>query len=133
MTNRFAPRAGAESTRQRGFTLIEMLIVVAIIGLMAGIAYPSYQRYTESAMRTDAKAGLLNAAAELERCYARNYSFENGCAITQTSPDGHYALEFEPNEAEGGFLLSARTSRDDGCHAALTLNALGERNPEACW
>ncbi|WP_447956383.1 type IV pilin protein [Vreelandella sp. EE7] len=132
MANFLDHRAGA-STHQRGFTLIEMLIVAAIIGLLAGIAYPGYQRYVENAVRTDGKAGLLNAAAELERCYARNYSYENGCSITETSPDGHYALTFEPNEEQGGFLILANTSRDDGCDNPLTLNALGERGPEECW
>ncbi|WP_319022819.1 MULTISPECIES: type IV pilin protein [unclassified Halomonas] len=139
MTHRFDPRAGA-SMRPRGFTLIEILIVVAIVAILAGIAYPSYQRYTQNALRTDAQAGLINAAAELERCYAQFYSYDNGCSIADTSPDGHYAIERtlgNTNENtpdyDGGFLLTATTDEDDGCSDPLTLNALGEREPERCW
>lgn len=129
MTNRFDPRASV-STRQRGFTLIEMLIVVAVVAMLAGIAYPGYQRYTQNALRADAKSGLLNAAAELERCYARSYRYAD-CPVTNTSPEGHYALELA--EGEGGFLLTATTLENDGCDGPLTLDALGVRRPESCW
>ncbi|WNL39479.1 type IV pilin protein [Halomonas sp. PAMB 3232] len=139
MTNRFDPRAGA-TLRPRGFTLIEVLIVVAIVAILAGIAYPGYQRYTQNALRTDAQAGLLSAAAELERCYARLYSYDNGCAIPDTSPDGHYDILRTPGNTnaqapdyDGGFLLTATTEENDGCSEPLTLNALGERHPERCW
>lgn len=119
--------------RQRGFTLIEMLITVVIIGIVAGIGYPSYMRYVESSLRTDGKAGLLQAASELERCYSRQYTY-TGCTITPTSPDGNYTIAVDTGSAnDGGFLITATTSRSDGCASDITLNALGERLPEVCW
>ncbi|MFG6668312.1 type IV pilin protein [Halomonas sp. HNIBRBA4712] len=139
MLHRFDPRAGATKGR-RGFTLIEMLIVLAVIALLASIAYPAYQRYLQSALRADAKAGLLAAATELERCYARFQSYDNACAIPLTSPDGHFDLARTPGTRDpeapgydGGFVLSATSDEDDGCPAPLTLNALGERGPAECW
>ncbi|EHK61358.1 type IV pilin protein [Halomonas sp. GFAJ-1] len=118
---------------QRGFTLIEMLITVAIISIIAGIGYPSYMRYVESSLRTDGKAGLLQAASELERCYSRQYTYTD-CTITPTSPDGNYTISADSGSVnDGGFLITATASRSDGCASDITLNALGERLPEACW
>lgn len=52
--------------RQQGFTLVEMMIVVAIIGVLAAIAYPSYQRYVIKTKRTDMMAEMQNIASRIE-------------------------------------------------------------------
>ncbi|MGM8937366.1 type IV pilin protein [Psychrobacter glaciei] len=54
------------SIQQRGFTLIEMMIVVAIIGILAAIAYPSYQQYVIKTKRTDMMTEMQNIASEIE-------------------------------------------------------------------
>ena len=83
----------------RGFTLIELMIVVAIVAILAAIAVPSYARYVEQARRADAKAALLDAAQRLERCHTQFGAYDNvACtaaplAFPRESPDRHYMID----------------------------------------
>ena len=54
------------SDKDKGFTLIEMMIVVTIIGVLAAIAYPSYQQYVIKTKRTDMMSEMQNIASEIE-------------------------------------------------------------------
>ena len=58
-----------KATRQRGFTLIELMIVIVVIGLLAAFAYPSYLEQIQKMRRSDGKAALLETAQVLERCF----------------------------------------------------------------
>ena len=61
--------------KQSGFTLIEMMIVVAIVGILAAISYPSYRDYVERAGRADGKAKLLEIMQAQERFYSQNQTY----------------------------------------------------------
>ena len=63
--------------RQQGFTLIEMMIVVAIIGVLAAIAYPSYQRYVIKTKRVDMMTEMQNIASEIEARKLAQGSYSN--------------------------------------------------------
>ncbi|KUJ87099.1 MAG: type IV pilin [Halomonas sp. 54_146] len=123
---------------QRGFTLIELMIVVVIVGIIASIAYPSYTRYVQKSMRTDAHAGLMQAASVLERCYTRSYSYAGCNDVPTTSPDGNYDITVDLNSG-GGYTLTASTEKNDGCSENITLTARGEKRPDGsegrpdCW
>lgn len=63
------------SARSSGFTLIELMITVAIVGILAAIAVPSYASYIAKARRADARTQLVQVAQFMQRFYAANDSF----------------------------------------------------------
>jgi type IV pilus assembly protein PilE len=123
-----------------GFTLIELMIVVAIVAILAAIAYPSYQRYVEQARRADAKSALLDASQRLERCYTQNNTYV-GCPVAGTSPDGFYAIAATAQTATA-FTLTATPQNaqagDTRC-GTYTLQSTGARaasgslGADRCW
>lgn len=60
---------------QRGFTLIELMIVLVVIGVLATIAYPSYMDYTQRARLAEARSQLMDARAKLEQFYQDNRTY----------------------------------------------------------
>lgn len=73
-TSRIAP---GRPHRQNGFTLIELMIVVAIVGILAAIAYPSYRDYVIETRRADAQGALMGLANAMERHYTENNTYRN--------------------------------------------------------
>lgn len=88
-----------------GFTLIELMIVVVVIGILAAIAYPSYQQYVNKGRRSDAKAALLNIQLEEEKWRANNTTYTatlSNLGLTAVSgvyysPDSYYTLTVSNN------------------------------------
>jgi len=114
--------------KQRGFTLIELMIVVAIIGILTAIAQPGYQKYVQTTRRADAQAILVEASGSMERYFTENNSYANAsldaaAAAPKTfvfpnrAPlDGtqYYQLSFQPggdggdlNQTANGFTIRA--------------------------
>ncbi|MGM0769459.1 MAG: type IV pilin protein [Pseudomonadota bacterium] len=72
--------------RNSGFTLIELMIVVAIIGILAAIAYPSYVEYVERSRRSDAQGALLGLANAMERHHTANNTYLGAGAPNTGAP-----------------------------------------------
>ncbi|MFK7886838.1 MAG: type IV pilin protein [Gammaproteobacteria bacterium] len=95
-------------TRHNGFTLIEMIVVVGIVSILAAIAYPSYQKRAQKAKRTDAKAALINLAAQQERFFLRNNRYAS--TLADLGIDGTENEFYEITITSGGnseFLAEA--------------------------
>lgn len=125
--------------RHSGFTLIELMIVVAIVAILAAIAYPSYTRYVEQARRADGKAALLDAAQRLERCHTQTNAYDDeDCTFAAVSPDGFYAIAATVQQP----MTFTLTATPQGAQAnspcgTYTLDSDGTRGSggdnDRCW
>jgi type IV pilus assembly protein PilE len=128
----------------RGFTLIELMIVVAIVAILAAIAYPSYQSQVRKARRGDAQAVLLELAQWMERYYTTNNSYTGAVLPFAKSPkeggDTYYNIALS-TLAANNFTLTATpagTQASDPC-GNLTYTNTGVKGRsgtaplDTCW
>ena len=142
--------------RRQGFTLIELMIVVAVVAILAAIAYPSYQDSVRKSRRADARSVLLQAAQWMERFYTQNHSYAGGAlpaGLTQAPVEGgpkYYNISL--TNCAGAATVTANTftlravpiagsaQANDRC-GALTLTNTGVRGVcvaapptvDECW
>jgi type IV pilus assembly protein PilE len=125
--------------RFSGFTLIELMIVVAIIGILAGVAYPAYTDYVLRANRADGKAGLLNLQVAQEKYRANCPQYAVGihataltCGSTHnlvsttSSPNGKYTLAITAGNATSYTLTATPNFTDSKCRV-LGINQAGTK------
>ncbi len=136
--------------RLSGFTLIELMLTVVIIGILVGIAYPSYLEQVQKARRAEAKSALIQLATALERFYTENNTYNGAClegdagaSCTQeifvsTAPvegagDVYYTLSIADLEGDNDnqdYLITATphgVQNGDKC-GSLTLTSTGVRS-----
>lgn len=131
----------------RGFTLVELMIVVAVVAILAAIGYPSYQSHVRKTYRSDAKNILLEAAARQEEYFLDNRTYTTDLANlgyttnsdgTVDTEHGAYKLSVSAAGATSYSLLATAQGdqANDDC-GNLTLNNLGVKGVSgagtSCW
>lgn len=128
--------------RQSGFTLVELMIVVAIIAILALFAIPGYQDSVRKSRRDDARVALLETAQRLERCYTQFGTYDDDdCDIDSpfASPEGYYSVTLVRDATT--FTLTAAPqgpqAEDTRC-GSLAVDQAGTHSatgsiPESCW
>lgn len=130
--------------REYGFTLIELIIVVLVIGILAAIAIPSYQDYVTRSRRAEAQSYMMELAMSEEKWRANNSSYGNlqadgsissGAAATRTTTYYNYTIAAGTNT----YTITAtargvQATRDVSC-SPLTLTQDGAKTPTTggCW
>ena len=114
--------------RPRGFTLIEVMIVVAIVGILASIAYPAYSAYIRRADRTEAKAALLEMAQFLER----NFTVANSYAKDSAGQAINLPLSQSPATGTAKYLIDFATNSLSATAYTLQAQPTGALTGDAC-
>lgn len=134
--------------KSNGITLVELMVAVAVIGILASIAYPSYQNYVLRANRAAATACLIELAQLMERSYTQSMRYNPAgfvLPITQCQQELADRYVFLSDIDVRTFTLSAQPTsiQTDDC-ATLTLNQAGQKGAsgkggntaaalQACW
>jgi type IV pilus assembly protein PilE len=130
----------AKTTRARGFTLIELMIVVAIVGILAAVAYPSYQAYVRRSVRSAAQSFMLTIASKEEQYIldARNYTATVGTGgLALTAPaetSGRYTFSVVVNAGPPPtYTITATAAGTQAVDGNLGLTSDGVKTPAAKW
>ena len=130
------------TVRDNGFTLIELMVVLAIVAILAAIAYPSYTKQVQESRRAKASACLLELAQYMERYNTTNMSYA-GASLPTTSCrselNDSYSFAFDGTPDATSFtiqatIVSSGSQSGDSC-GTLSINQSGQKTPTTarCW
>ena len=129
-----------EQTKQRGFTLIELMIVVMIVGILAAIVYPSYTQYVVKANRAAAQAQMMDIANRQQQFLLSNRSYASKTELESSGyslpADVSARYSYAINLGSGAVpsytitFTPSGVQTDDGI---LTINNEGVKTPAAKW
>lgn len=134
------------TTKQHGFTLIELMIAVVILGIIASIALPSYFEHVKRTARSEAITSLLDAANKQEQFFVDNRQYTTNLAnlgVVTPTEHGFYAIKAEVDNNAGTFSFTATPVagpplKDDEC-TTFSINDEGTKtatpidNSDRCW
>jgi len=129
----------------RGFSLLELMIALAVVAILASVGIPVYSNYVEQARRADAMDALQTTAQRLERCFSQVGSYNDfaNCSVANNlntggfaSPEGHYAITAPTLTATTFTLQAAPQNQQSGDECGtFTLQEDGVRGAAQpdCW
>ena len=141
-----------KSVWQRGFTLIELMVVIVIVAILAGIGYPMYTQQVDRGRRVDGRAAAMMVALAQERFFTS--SNPNTFTVNLADPDLRLSTQLQAGRSEsnnytvavapgpGGiatsFIVTATSTAGDTECATLTVDQTGARDgtgtdPTVCW
>ena len=122
--------------RQRGITLLELIITVAIIAILASIAYPSFQGHMLKSRRAEALEHLLSAQLKQEERRVTSGSYTTDFALLGGANIDHYTFASTVSGASYTLTAMVRSGspqlKDTGC-TTLTINQQDQKTPANCW
>jgi type IV pilus assembly protein PilE len=123
------------TSKNSGLTLIELMIAVAVIGILVSIAVPSYQEYVRQGRRAAASAGILDIAQDLERWRVNSPTYANCPTGTGNNQCGTPAVDnvsFAITAAATTYSVTATISNDSTC-GTMSIDQSGSKSPTDCW
>jgi len=126
--------------RSSGFTLIELVIVLAVVAILAAVALPAYQDQVRASRRTEARETMMSIQAAQERWRSSNTTYaETLAALGQPAATENYTYELSGNSATGYTLVATAREKQAGdtvC-ATIELEVVGAETThgpaDACW
>jgi type IV pilus assembly protein PilE len=124
-----------------GFSLVELMVVVVIMGLLSTLVYPSYVEYIARGARGDAVAGIMRVANLQEQFYLDNRSFETDMTKLGLPADpfivDNRLYQIDTTVVAGDYTVTAtalgvQASRDTTC-GTISLTSAGVKSPTECW
>jgi len=117
---------------QRGFTLIELMITLVVVGILAAIAYPAYTEQVRKTRRSDAMAALMRTAQVLERCYTE-FNAYNDTNCPAVDNGNNTKLDSNYTTTDGGYYtLSATTLTATAFTLKATRDPNGPQKNDKC-
>ena len=113
--------------KNEGFTLIEILIAVAIVGILASIAYSNYSQQVLKSSRSDAKVALNETAQRLQRCFTSNFTYKPAAGLCKVADD---VASSGVQSVEGFYLIKASSIAYTSTTYTLEAKAIAGKRQE---